>query len=167
MYKPDPRLPPDQQMLPTHAKRMMQEQWEKEGKTGALYDKDFRLVTPHEFTPPRNSTVQDENDEGEEEQQQQHTEEKAEEKPSWPLAPTKLDTDVPSQRPSTSGTEHGGYKITPTVQSPLASPNIQQRPLGTTGEHPRASEVIRIPDPPEEKEGNEKKKSGCACCIVM
>lgn len=28
MYKPDPRLPPEQQLLPTHAKRLQQEQWE-------------------------------------------------------------------------------------------------------------------------------------------
>ena len=32
MYKPDPRLPPDQQMLPTHAKRLAQEQAEAEAR---------------------------------------------------------------------------------------------------------------------------------------
>ncbi|KAL8743467.1 MAG: hypothetical protein Q9190_004183 [Brigantiaea leucoxantha] len=32
MYKPDPRLPPDQQILPTHAKRLQQEQMERERK---------------------------------------------------------------------------------------------------------------------------------------
>lgn len=41
MYKPDPLLPPDQQMLPTLAKKMQQEQWEKEGRTGITYDRDF------------------------------------------------------------------------------------------------------------------------------
>ncbi|KAI5285277.1 hypothetical protein KEM54_000696 [Ascosphaera aggregata] len=40
-FRPDPRLPPEQQILPTHAKRMLQEQWEKEGKSGLLYDKSF------------------------------------------------------------------------------------------------------------------------------
>ena len=162
MYKPDPRLPQDQQILPTHAKRMMQEQWEKEGKAGALYDKDFRLVNPHEFTPPRNSTTQDEKPENE-----RQTHEKVDEKRTWPLAPTKLDPETPSHRPSTSGTEHGGYKITPTVQSPLTSPSIQQRTPGASSENPRPPEVIRVPDPHEEKEENEKKKSGCACCVVM
>jgi hypothetical protein len=56
MYKPDPRLPPDQQMLPTHAKRMAQEQWEREGKTGTAYDRDFRLLNDNEFPdkPPSN-----------------------------------------------------------------------------------------------------------------
>lgn len=42
MYKPDPRLPPDQQMLPTVAKRLQQEAWEKEGKFGNAYDSSFR-----------------------------------------------------------------------------------------------------------------------------
>ena len=36
MYKPDPRLPPDQQMLPTHAKRLQQEQKEREMKAAGL-----------------------------------------------------------------------------------------------------------------------------------
>ncbi|KAL8669016.1 MAG: hypothetical protein Q9168_006382 [Polycauliona sp. 1 TL-2023] len=36
MYKPDPRLPQDQQMLPTHAKRLQQEQKEREMKAAGL-----------------------------------------------------------------------------------------------------------------------------------
>ncbi|KAL8640440.1 MAG: hypothetical protein Q9226_008747, partial [Calogaya cf. arnoldii] len=36
MFKPDPRLPPDQQMLPTHAKRLQQEQREREMKAAGL-----------------------------------------------------------------------------------------------------------------------------------
>lgn len=32
MYKPDPRLPPEEQLLPTHAKRLQQEQWERAQK---------------------------------------------------------------------------------------------------------------------------------------
>ena len=47
MYKPDPRLPPDQQILPTLAKKMQQEQWEKEGRTGTAYDKDFAPLAVH------------------------------------------------------------------------------------------------------------------------
>lgn len=42
MYKPDPRLPPEQQLLPTIAKRLQQEKWEKEGKFGNTYDTSFR-----------------------------------------------------------------------------------------------------------------------------
>lgn len=47
MYKPDPRLPPDQQMLPTLAKKMQQEQWEKEGRTPTAYDRDFAPLAVH------------------------------------------------------------------------------------------------------------------------
>ncbi|KAL9579798.1 MAG: hypothetical protein Q9203_006551 [Teloschistes exilis] len=36
MYKPDPRLPPEQQMLPTHAKRLQQEQREREAREAGL-----------------------------------------------------------------------------------------------------------------------------------
>ncbi|KAK5796463.1 hypothetical protein VI817_005748 [Penicillium citrinum] len=47
MYKPDPRLPPDQQMLPTLAKKMQQEQWEKEGRTPNTYDRNFAPLAVH------------------------------------------------------------------------------------------------------------------------
>ncbi|KAL8762412.1 MAG: hypothetical protein Q9184_001579 [Pyrenodesmia sp. 2 TL-2023] len=36
MYKPDPRLPPEEQMLPTHAKRLQQEQREREAREAGL-----------------------------------------------------------------------------------------------------------------------------------
>ncbi|KAJ5679022.1 hypothetical protein N7462_007266 [Penicillium macrosclerotiorum] len=53
MYKPDPRLPPDQQMLPTLAKKMQQEQWEKEGRTPTTYDRDFAPLAVHpDDVPP-------------------------------------------------------------------------------------------------------------------
>ncbi|KAI9695047.1 MAG: hypothetical protein M1822_000664 [Bathelium mastoideum] len=178
MYKPDPRLPPDQQMLPTHAKRMMQEQWEKEGKAGAAYDRDFRIVSTHEFPPPKSPTPQ--NEEETELEPTSESEDQIEEQPAqrtdsaWPLAPRKLEADPPSRRPSTSGTEHGGYRITPTVQSPSLSPNFvqspplspntQQRPRASNLEHSKPSEITRLPDVPEEKG---EKKSGCACCVIM
>lgn len=47
MYKPDPRLPPDQQILPTVAKKLQQEQWEKEGRTPTAYDRDFAPLAVH------------------------------------------------------------------------------------------------------------------------
>lgn len=41
-YTPDPKLPPDQQIIPTVAKRLQQEQWEKEGVFATVYDKKLR-----------------------------------------------------------------------------------------------------------------------------
>lgn len=41
-YKPDPSLPPDQQIIPTVAKRMQQEQWERDGVAASIYDRELR-----------------------------------------------------------------------------------------------------------------------------
>lgn len=41
-YSPDPKLPPDQQIIPTVAKRLQQEQWEKEGVFATVYDGKLR-----------------------------------------------------------------------------------------------------------------------------
>ena len=53
MYKPDPRLPPDQQMLPTIARKMQQEQWEKEGRAPTTYDRHFAPLAVHADEQPR------------------------------------------------------------------------------------------------------------------
>ncbi|KAL8688704.1 MAG: hypothetical protein Q9218_005451 [Villophora microphyllina] len=50
MYKPDPRLPPEQQMLPTHAKRLQQEQKEREAREAGLTARQQQQQTP---TPNR------------------------------------------------------------------------------------------------------------------
>ncbi|KAL2162858.1 hypothetical protein VTH06DRAFT_6694 [Thermothelomyces fergusii] len=55
-YRPDPRLPPDQQLLPTVAKRLQQEKWEREGKFGNIYDKEFRPLTDEGFLKPPEPT---------------------------------------------------------------------------------------------------------------
>ncbi|KAL9023829.1 MAG: hypothetical protein Q9196_006945 [Gyalolechia fulgens] len=46
MYKPDPRLPPEQQMLPTHAKRLQQEQREKELREAGIFPQQPAPATP-------------------------------------------------------------------------------------------------------------------------
>lgn len=168
MYKPDPRLPPDQQMLPTHAKRMAQEQWEKEGKTGTVYDREFRLLNDedasrpkapvlsldsHNLLPPRSpSPMKD------------RPSPKGSATGPWPLSPSKSDTksDNGSVRPGTSG----GYKITPTIAN---TPTIQRSPAPSPGPPAPAPAIShnttpRIPDFDEKEEA--KPKKGC-CCVVM
>ncbi|KAH9909934.1 hypothetical protein F4778DRAFT_25545 [Xylariomycetidae sp. FL2044] len=144
-YKPDPRLPPDQQLLPTVAKRLQQEKWEQEGKFGNVYDKEFRplndepfLLKPQETEKPTDA----EEPQGE-----------------WPL---RQDTKSPTttSRPGTSS-----YSTMPRIQdmpaiSPLSSPRPIQQPQMQTN---RAS---KMPEPPEQME-EKPKKSGCGCCIVM
>jgi hypothetical protein len=164
MYKPDPRLPPDQQMLPTHAKRMMQEMWEKEGKTGTVYDRDFNLLNDQELPGPKPSAapVSDQDHQNQPPHGSnaavngQTTSPASADINSWPLTPK---SDVRSEdgnaRPSTSG----GYRITPSI------PNMPviERPLGSpTNANPNP--VPRIQDLPEKDEAQPKK--GC-CCVMM
>lgn len=46
-YNPDPSLPPDQQIIPTVAKRMQQEQWERDGSPADVYDRNLRPLRVH------------------------------------------------------------------------------------------------------------------------
>ncbi|TVY41463.1 hypothetical protein LOCC1_G005146 [Lachnellula occidentalis] len=137
MYKPDPRLPPDQQLLPTVAKRLQQEQWEKEGKFGNAYDTSFRPLNDEEFRQPEIST---------------QTIEMEEQKPeilnsNWPLQSPKSPT-LSTGRPGTAGNYSTIPKITGTPQG--------------IGPLPNSRPPIRTPEPPEDT-----KKGGCGCCVVM
>ncbi|KAF1843015.1 uncharacterized protein K460DRAFT_287980 [Cucurbitaria berberidis CBS 394.84] len=153
MYKPDPRLPPDQQIIPTHAKRMKQEQWENEGRVGSMYDKQFRLLNDE---PPNKRLSQI----------QPVDIESAQQNETWPLpSPTaqqspleKIDRNL-AKSPTT---EQGGYKLTPTIPqgaralSPkLAPPITAPQPKPTT---------TRLPESKEEEEAKEKK--GCGCIVM-
>ncbi|KAF2139599.1 uncharacterized protein K452DRAFT_352414 [Aplosporella prunicola CBS 121167] len=51
MFKPDPRLPPEKQLVPTHAKRIAQEQWVKEGNDGTIYDHEKKLLDEKAWPP--------------------------------------------------------------------------------------------------------------------
>lgn len=156
MYKPDPRLPPDQQIIPTHAKRMQQEQWETEGRVGSMYDKDFRLLNTDEPSDKRLSQINP------------IDLEKARENEQWPLpSPTKLpnvENEKDGRHASKSPTnEQGAYKLTPTipqgphVPSPRLAPQIA--PAGAP-----APRTTRLPEPAADEDVKEKKS---CCCIVM
>lgn len=162
MYKPDPRLPPDQQMLPTHAKRLAQEQWEREGKTGSVYDTQFRLLNTTELSPPEprspTKSTSSANGDAENEKPAQLTV-----NPPWPLNPTTPPLGSPrsissSQRPGTSGTEHGGYSTMPKIQSP--PPQRGSTQISSQ----RPAQQIRLQEPDEE---DKEKKGLCGCCVVM
>ncbi|KAH8719203.1 hypothetical protein GQ44DRAFT_742077 [Phaeosphaeriaceae sp. PMI808] len=156
MYKPDPRLPPDQQIIPTHAKRMQQKQWENEGRVGSMYDRDFRLLNTDEQKDKRLSQIQP------------IDLEKAREDESWPLpSPTKYSSEkrISQEKADLKSpiTEQGAYKLTPTIpQSPRnPSPKPQAKlappiaPASTT-----QPKTTRLPEPVEEA----KEKKNC-CCI--
>lgn len=126
MYKPDPRLPPDQQMLPTLARKMQQEQWEKEGRAPTTYDRNFAPLAVHpDDAPP----VPLKNEEP-------AAEEKVEEKVEEPLRPIKSPE---PPRPNTST----GYSTMPKVQD--------TPPMGLTPNPNWNPPVVTAQDLPKEK----------------
>ncbi|KAL4871717.1 hypothetical protein BDV12DRAFT_18540 [Aspergillus spectabilis] len=142
MYKPDPRLPPDQQILPTHARRLQQEQWEKEGKTPTAYDREFApLAIAPEMPHPEDKVEKETEKEG------QQSELLKTEGLGLHTAPKSPE---PGTRPGTST----GY-------SPM--PKLQDTPL--TGLTPRfnSQTVVTAQGPPPD----DKVDKGCGCCIVM
>ncbi|KAH9861301.1 hypothetical protein IAQ61_011038 [Plenodomus lingam] len=152
MYKPDPRLPPDQQIIPTHAKRMQQQQWENEGRVGSMYGKDFRLL---DDSPPDKRLSQIDPIQLE----------KARENEAWPLSsPEKQEQPLERQESNTAKSpvaEQGGYKLTPTIAQGARSPSPKMAPPIEPAER-RSSGVTRIPEPIEEA----KEKKGCGCIVM-
>jgi hypothetical protein len=153
MYKPDPRLPPDQQIIPTHAKRMQQDQWETEGKHGSMYDREFRLLNTEEFKDKRASQISPLDIQNPPEDDEQ-----------WPLpSPTKRSID--KEKEPKSPVNEGAYKLTPTIpQSPRVPSRAEPRrpSISATATSPKPN-TTRVPDLPAQEE---KEKKGC-CCIVM
>ncbi|KAF7560801.1 hypothetical protein G7046_g3337 [Stylonectria norvegica] len=152
-YKPDPRLPPDQQLLPTVARRLQQEKWEKEGKFGDVYDKDFRPLNDNVHVKPPEA---EKSPVTEEESQPAGDE--------WPLK-----TEAPKSPTLRQG---GSYSTMPKISdkpqhSPLPSPRTvapQIAPHEQTASHAQAT----IPDRLQEQQPDEAdKKEGCGCCVVM
>ncbi len=140
-YRPDPRLPPDQQLLPTVARRLQQEKWEREGKFGNIYDKEFRPLTDEGFLKPPESTEKTSGTE-------------TEITLPWPLK-----ADVRSPTPAQGRT--GSYSTIPKIQEkPNVSPLPSPRGAVLQADGPA---VQRVPDFPDEAE----QKKGCGCCIVM
>ena len=147
MFKPDPRLPPDQQLLPTHAKRLQQEQWEKEGKYGSTFDKEFTPLAIHTENGLRRPVPP---------AVDPKPPPKEDEPSPWPLNTTPMSPTLSNSRPGTGGTEHGGYTTIPKVQS--------TPPAGSVQSPKKVQQPTRMQDLPKEEGG---KKDGCGCCIVM
>lgn len=159
MYKPDPMLPPDQQIIPTHAKRMQQEQWETEGRVASVYDKDFRMLNTDEFNKSkRNSPVSPLEPEFAPSSDAQ-----------WPLSSAssgdKLAPANVDNMPKSPVSEAGSYKLTPTISSAprVSSPDRRMAPVID----PLPVNTTRLPEPPAETEKDKKQEKKACCCIVM
>ncbi|KAL4941708.1 hypothetical protein BDV06DRAFT_176192 [Aspergillus oleicola] len=143
MYKPDPRLPPDQQMLPTHARKMQQEQWAKEGKAPTTYDREFAPLAIAPDPPRLEDKVENE----------------AEKEPAPEVPPKTEGLGLLSPKSPEPGTRPG----TSTGYSPM--PKVQDTPpTGLTPRFNSSTVVTAQGSPPNEEEKVEK---GCGCCIVM
>ncbi|KAK5663147.1 hypothetical protein OQA88_6564 [Cercophora sp. LCS_1] len=158
-YRPDPRLPPDQQLLPTVAKRLQQEKWEREGKFGNVYDKEFRPLTDEGFLkPPEQESVADKDEQHDD---QNERDEKDVHDSDWPLRTESKNGNRPGRINSYSTmpkiSDKSNMSPLPSPRSPTPAPQPKPAP------QPAPAPVVRVPEPPEEQQ----KKSGCGCCIVM
>ncbi|SMQ50734.1 unnamed protein product [Zymoseptoria tritici ST99CH_3D7] len=150
-------------MLPTHKKRMMQEQWEREGKTGTAYDRDLRLLNDEEIQPPKAALFPPEQREDPPNRHSTRSPPKLSLTPNlsqnagWsnaPLSPRKSESG--STRPTTSG----GYRITPNVTTPPPMQRMSTMASTAHGDKP----VPRLPEMDEKDEAKPKK---ACCCVVM
>lgn len=124
---------------------MAQEKWEKEGKIGTAYDREFRLLNTDEIERPLSLDFNDRKVEENKTPADIKTEK------TWPLGSPLASPGAHDSRPGTSGT--GRYTTMPKITA-------QQAPQTPTTEKPQ--ERLRLPEPQED----EKKEKGC-CCIVM
>ncbi|RHZ61958.1 uncharacterized protein CDV56_108978 [Aspergillus thermomutatus] len=150
MYKPDPRLPPDQQILPTHARRMQQEQWEKEGRTPTTYDREFAPLAIGPDDRPQVSSKE------EDPEKVKDKPEKAEDQSLSPVQAEKTDQLLASPKSSASSPRPNSS----TGYSPM--PKLQEMPSAAqVGLTPKWNPPVVTAQPPPPKE------KGCGCCVVM
>ena len=191
MYKPDPRLPPEEQLLPTHAKRLQQEQWERAQKESqprvrgmeAQQRKHTRdkspVQLPREFSPLAEHTINGLQPSSRDADEKALSERSASE---WPLTQVPPRKSPPASgglnaNPSASGGDdvgqHAGYSPIPRVK-PGASPilgNMTDIRPGQRVLDPFERERMARMD--EEKGGREdsgkkkKKEKGCGRCVIM
>lgn len=150
-YRPDPRLPPDQQLLPTVAKRLQQEKWEREGKFGSIYDKEFRPLTDEGFLKPPEPGIPPDAETGKDAEKDTQKDDQAD----WPLRSE-------AKSPTHPGKTNSYSTMPKTADRPTMSPLPSPKPQP---EQSQPSQTIRLPEPPEDSSA--KKKGGCGCCIVM
>lgn len=150
MYKPDPRLPPDQQILPTHAKRMQQE---KDGVSGhpsgdftslAEHAEDRSYPTsPSQVNPEVNGKADQIDDE-----------------PGWPLRALPAAKADVSPDPAGTAEQHAGYSTIPKVQN--TPPIGKAAEAAGAGLQPGPQSSAAKP-----QDNSEKTSRACGCCVVM
>ena len=150
MYKPDPRLPPDQQILPTHAKRMQQEKDRTSGHPREDYaspaehaeDRSYP-TSPSPALPEDNGNVDQIDDEA-----------------GWPLRALPAAKADGSYDPAGTSEQHAGYSTIPKVQNtPPIGKAVEAK---TAGSQTAADSSTAKP-----QEKSEKASRACGCCVLM
>lgn len=162
-YKPDPRLPPDQQLLPTVAKRLQQEKWEQEGKFGSIYDKDFRPLTDEGFLTPSATMPSSSSTDNIIKQEVEKPDE-------WPLRSPEAPKSPASIGRSSTYSTMPKIQDKPPTASPLPSPKPPpQAVMPSPPPRPPPTQITRVPDVSEKEDPKDAKKKGdgCGCCVVM
>jgi hypothetical protein len=161
MYKPDPRLPPEEQMLPTHAKRLAKEggveikdvvDTNAGAQSSGLNPQQHNVQQPSFEQPSRHSPRSGSPTKSPDPSNSQDAS-------AWPLGADAANEPT-SPRPGTSG----GYRITPTIATRpvLPTTNSTSEKDITTPHNP----TPRVPDF-DKDEDEPKKKKGCMGCVVM
>ncbi|TGZ79175.1 hypothetical protein EX30DRAFT_373309 [Ascodesmis nigricans] len=139
-YKPDPRLPQDQQIIPTVAKRMQQEQWERDGVPASVYDRELRPLkvdasASAEVAAVRQSIQQEDGIE-------------------WPLQSPTATSQPSPKKEERAPTVSGGYTTMPPATKTPTLPTVESNPQ---------PQIQRVP----EGTNDEPKKSKMCCCVIM
>ena len=162
MYKPDPRLPQEQQLIPTVAKRLQLEQSEREGKRASrtrFESDDNQLDRAYEPDPVRSYSLPIET--GTETETETETE-TGPKRPEWPL---KSPTTPVATKGGTGGRDHSQKRrpdddddddIFPGRGDPPQTKRVPNMP-------PPPIEPLRVHAPEDEKED----KGMCRCCMIM
>ena len=163
MYKPDPMLPPDQQIIPTHARRQQQAQWSGDGSVPKTYDRDFTPIAVHTADELAKRDVSNQRPVSD---QPPIMDEKAEMKAidatAWPLKPMSSVRSQQNGRPGTSGSGTGGYSTMPKI----TNPPVQSPRMGSVSSTKAAPpQRLQQQQPPADDDGTVKKS--CGCCVVM
>ncbi|RVX70652.1 hypothetical protein B0A52_05304 [Exophiala mesophila] len=161
MYKPDPRLPPEEQIIPTHARRQQQAQWDEEGAIPTTYDRNFSPLAIHtgnglvkDASPRLESSPDPERDfEGD----------------AWPLRPVPGVKNLANanHRPGTGGSGNAGYSTMPRVASPAVMTSPRMGSISSGPGHQTSSHRIQVQRMPQTMEDEKTKDKSCGCCVVM
>lgn len=170
MYKPDPMLPPDQQLIPTLAKKQKQAQWAAENAVPKTYNHDFEPVEVHESKEmPPSSTRSRTPSPVKATPPAVPKEGRRPPRLELPALGAIHSAQSNNSRPGTAGSMTGGYSTMPKVTSPA----IRDGGFSSAMPSPALQRPVNMAPPPRMQaqnlmvEDGEKAKKGCSCCVVM